>query len=203
VIIRGPRGHGACYSGGRATGPRLGIAGSLRSGSYNRRILEAATDLLPEADWAIARIRAVPPFDADVEARGLPPAVGMLKAQIGDADAVEIVTPEYNASIPGVLKNAIDWASRPAHASPFADKPVVLVGASPGRRGARRALEHLTQVMESMDARMLGEPLSIPLVRDRFADGELDDRTRRDLRRVLEPVTALKVDGGEAALAVR
>jgi chromate reductase, NAD(P)H dehydrogenase (quinone) len=181
----------------------LGIAGSLRSGSYNRRILEAATDLLPEADWTIARIRAVPPFDADVEARGLPPAVGMLKAQISDADAVAIVSPEYNASIPGVLKNAIDWASRPAHASPFAGKPVVLIGASPGRGGARRALEHIAHVMASMDAQLLGEPLSIPRVRDRFVDGELDEETRQEVRRVLEPVAGLAAPSEEAVLAVR
>lgn len=181
----------------------LGIAGSLRSGSYNRRILEAATDLLPEVDWTIARIRAVPPYDADVEARGLPPAVGMLKGQISDADAVVIVSPEYNAGIPGVLKNALDWASRPAHASPFAGKPVVLIGASPSRGGARSALEHLGEVMASMDARLLGEPLSIPLVRDRFVDGELDERTRRDVRRVLEPVAGLRAADTEAVLAVR
>lgn len=181
----------------------LGIAGSLRAGSYNRRILEAATDALPDADWTIARIRAVPPFDADVEARGLPPAVDTLKTQIADADALVIVSPEYNASIPGVLKNAIDWASRPAHASPFVDKPVVLIGASPGRRGAKHALEHLVQVMASVDARLVGEPLSIPLVRDRFTGGELDERTREELRQTLEPLARLHVRGEDRLVAAR
>ena len=181
----------------------LGIAGSLRIGSYNRRILEAATELLPDADWTIARIRAIPPFDADIEARGLPPAVGVLKQQVADADAVVLVTPEYNASIPGVLKNALDWASRPAHASPFAGKPVVLVGASPGRGGARRALEHLAQVMASMDAQLLGEPLSIPLVRDRFSTGELDAQTRDELRRALEPAGSVGARDREPVAAGR
>lgn len=181
----------------------LGIAGSLRSGSYNRRILEVATDLLPEADWTIARIRAIPPYDADVEAHGLPPAVERLKQQVRDADAVVIVSPEYNASIPGVLKNALDWASRPAHASPFVDKPVVLIGASTGRGGARSALDHLTQALRRMDARILGEPLSIPLVGARFVDGELDRHARRELRRALEPVAGHRAAAHEPAAGVR
>lgn len=166
----------------------LGIAGSLRSGSYNRRLLEAATEALPDADWAIARIRGIPPYDADIEARGLPPAVERLKQQVADADAVVIATPEYNHSIPGVLKNAIDWASRPAMRSPFVGKPVVLLGASPGRGGARRALAHLRQVLESMDAEPLPGELSIATVRDRIRDGAFDDEVHDDLRRVLRQI---------------
>lgn len=181
----------------------LGISGSLRSGSFNRRILETATDLLSEADWRIARIRAIPPYDADVEAHGLPPAVHRLKQQVRDADAVVIVSPEYNSSIPGVLKNALDWASRPPHASPFVDKPVVLIGASTGRGGARKGLEHLAQALRRMGARILGEPLAIPLVGARFVDGELDEHTRRELRRALEPVAAFRKTADELASGVR
>lgn len=169
----------------------LGIAGSLRTGSYNRRLLEAATEALPDADWTIARIRGIPPFDADVEARGLPPAVERLKEQISEADAIVIATPEYNHSIPGVLKNAIDWASRPAMRSPFVGKPVVLLGASPGRGGARRALDHLRQVIESMDAEPMPEQLSVAGVNHRTEgdgfDAELTDELRRVLGQVRQP----------------
>lgn len=171
----------------------LGIAGSLRTESYNRRLLEAATEALPDADWTIARIRGIPPFDADVEARGLPPAVERLKEQIAEADAVVIATPEYNHSIPGVLKNAIDWASRPAMRSPFVGKPVVLLGASPGRGGARRALDHLRQVIESMDAEPMPEQLSVAGVQKRVEgngfDPELTDELRRVMSQVRQPAT--------------
>lgn len=163
----------------------LGISGSLRAGSYNRRLLEAATDALPDVDWTIARLRAIPPYDADVEARGLPPAVVQLKYQVADADAVVIATPEYNHSIPGVLKNAIDWASRPAMQSPFAGTPVLLMGASTGRDGARRALDHLRQVLESMLAEPLEAVVSVARARERFADGEPDDALRAELRDAL------------------
>ncbi len=166
----------------------LGIAGSLRSDSYNRRLLEAATEELPEADWKIARLRSIPPYDADVEARGLPPGVAQLKDQVAWADAIVIATPEYNHSIPGLLKNAIDWASRPAMRSPFAGKPVVLMGASPGRGGARRALDHLRQVLESMDAKPLPEQLSVGSVRERVRDGGFDEALRAELREILRQV---------------
>ena len=164
----------------------LGICGSLRAASYNRRLLEAATDALPDADWAIARIRGIPPYDADIEARGLPPAVDRLKAQIEDADAIVIATPEYNHSIPGVLKNAIDWASRPAMRSPFVGKPVLMLAASPGRGGARRALDHLRQVLESMKAQPLVTEVSVANVRDRFVDGQPDRELRATLRSAVD-----------------
>ena len=163
----------------------LGIAGSLRQGSYNRRLLEAATEVLADADWTIARLRGIPPYDADVEARGNPPAVVQLKDQIEAADALVIATPEYNHSIPGVLKNAIDWASRPTNGSPLVGKPVVLLGASPGRGGARRALEHLRQVLESTSAIPAEQQLSVGGVRDRLEDGSLDAALHDELRRVL------------------
>ncbi|HEX6129675.1 MAG TPA: NAD(P)H-dependent oxidoreductase [Candidatus Limnocylindria bacterium] len=163
----------------------LGIAGSLRVGSYNRRLLEAATEALPDADWSIARLRAIPPYDADVEARGLPPAVFQLKDAIEAADALVIATPEYNHSVPGVLKNAIDWASRPAHRSPLVDKPVLLMGASPGRGGATRALEHLRQILESTDARPLPDVVSVARAGERMPDGEPDEELAAELRRAL------------------
>ncbi|MCV0402701.1 MAG: NAD(P)H-dependent oxidoreductase [Chloroflexi bacterium] len=163
----------------------LGICGSLRVDSHNRRLLEAATDALPHADWAIARLRGIPAYDADIEARGLPPAVVQLKDQIGDADAIVIATPEYNHSIPGVLKNAIDWASRPAMRSPFVGKPVLMMGASPGRGGAQRALAHLRQVLESMEARPMDDVVSVPEVRRRFHDARPDAELDAELRQAL------------------
>ena len=166
----------------------LGICGSLRSGSYNRRLLEAATEALPDADWRVARIRGIPPYDADIEARGLPPAVDRLKTEIADADAIVIATPEYNHSIPGVLKNALDWASRPAMRSPFVGKPVLMLAASTGSGGGRRALDHLRQVLESMLASPLETEVAVARARDRFTDGwpdaDLEDELRDALARV-------------------
>jgi chromate reductase, NAD(P)H dehydrogenase (quinone) len=160
----------------------LGICGSLRADSYNRRLLEAATDALPDADWQVARLRGIPAYDADIEARGLPPAVQQLKDQIDAADAIVIATPEYNHSIPGVLKNAIDWASRPANRSPFLGKPVLMMGASPGRGGAMRALDHLRQVLEAMDARPMDGVVSVSSVRGRFDGRQPDDALVAELR---------------------
>ena len=163
----------------------LGICGSLRIDSYNRRLLEAATEALPDAEWTIARIRGIPPYDADLEARGLPPAVDRLKMEISEADAVVIATPEYNHSIPGVLKNAIDWASRPAMRSPFVDKPVLMLAATTGRGGAKRALGHLRQVLDSMEASPLSTEVSVARARDRFTDGAPDRELRAELRAAL------------------
>ena len=169
--------------------PRIvGIAGSLRVGSYNRRLLEAATEELADADWTIARLRAIPPYDADIEARGLPPAVALLKDQLTDCDAVVIATPEYNRSVPGLLKNAIDWVSRPAHRSPLVGKPVVLMGASPGRGGAGKALDHLRNVLEATDADVLPGALSVARVKSRFTESGPDDSLRAEIREVVSQV---------------
>ena len=186
----------------------LGMAGSLRVGSINRRLLETATEAMPAADWTIARLRAIPPYDADIEARSLPPAVDRLKDQVFAADALVIASPEYNHSIPGVLKNAIDWASRPGGRSPLAGKPVVLLGASPTESGVSRALEHLRIVLESTGAQPLPEQLSIPRVRGRLIDGEFDEAVTDELRRVLRqldvvlatPAARSRMDGGQATV---
>ncbi|HYC10074.1 MAG TPA: NADPH-dependent FMN reductase [Steroidobacteraceae bacterium] len=116
----------------------LGISGSLRRGSYNSALLRAATRVMPpEATLEIATIRGVPLYDGDVEAQGIPAAVTQLKEAIVRADGVLLVTPEYNNSIPGVFKNAIDWLSRPASdiKRVFGGKPFALIGTSPGPFG--------------------------------------------------------------------
>lgn len=163
----------------------LGICGSLRVSSLNRRLLELATEELDGVEWRIARIRGIPPYDADVEARGIPPSVATLKEEIARADVVVIATPEYNHSIPGVLKNALDWASRPAGRSPFAGKPVLMMAAAPGKGGARRALDHLDQVLRSMDADPLPGALSVPRARDQLDGGDAERELRSRLRSAL------------------
>jgi len=116
----------------------LGISGSLRRGSYNTALLRAAVKLMPpEARLEMASIRGIPLFDGDVETQGLPASVAQLKEAIAGADGVLLVTPEYNNSIPGVFKNAIDWCSRPSSdiKRVFGGRPFALIGASPGGFG--------------------------------------------------------------------
>ena len=123
----------------------LGFAGSLRAGSYNRALLRAATELLPDdATLEIFDINGIPPFNQDLE-MDMPAKVKEFKSKIRGADAILIATPEYNYSIPGVLKNAIDFASRPYGDNPFNDKPVAIMSASIGMLGGARAQYHLRQ----------------------------------------------------------
>src|ERR1700689_1753678 len=114
----------------------LGISGSLRKASFNAALLRAAVELAPAGtSIEIASIRGIPLYDADVEAQGIPAAAVELKEKVVAPDALRLVTPEYNNSIPGVFKNAIDWLSRPPAdaARIFADRHVTFIGASPGR----------------------------------------------------------------------
>ncbi len=167
----------------------LGIAGSLRRQSYNRAALRAATQLAPEgATVDIFEIDGIPPFSEDDEQN--PPAkVVEMKSRIREADAVLFVTPEYNYSIPGVLKNAIDWASRPYGDSAWSGKPVAIMGASVGSIGTARAQYHLRQVMVFLDMFPLNQPeVMIGAAHERFdAEGNLtDEETREYVRRLLQ-----------------
>ena len=136
----------------------IGISGSLRAGSYNHGLLEAFKNALPEdVEMEIVSIGALPHFNADLES-DFPPEAQALKDTVADADAVIIATPEYNRSIPGVLKNAIDWLSRPYGENSFAGKPVLVVGASPGGIGTALAQYHLKQVLLHLDAHVMGQP---------------------------------------------
>ncbi len=136
----------------------LGFAGSLRKDSYNRGVLRAATELLPDgAEIDIFDLEGIPGFNQDEE--GSPPAkVVELKQRIREADAILFVTPEYNYSIPGVLKNAIDWASRPYGDSAWAGKPAAIMGASVGSIATARAQYHLRQIMVFLDMHPLNQP---------------------------------------------
>jgi len=154
----------------------LGIAGSLREASHNAALLRAAGELLPEgAELTIwGRLREVPPYDEDAEGAA-PHAVADLKSAIAAADAVIFATPEYNHSIPGQLKNAIDWVSRPLANNPLRGKPVLVVGASTGLFGAVWAQAELRKVLSSLGAQVLDEELPVGQCDERRAafDAEL------------------------------
>jgi len=161
----------------------LGIAGSLRSGSYNGALLRAARELAPTGmEIAEFDIHQLPFYDADVEAAGDPAPVAELKDAIRGADALLIATPEYNRGIPGVLKNAVDWASRPPLASPLTGKPVAIIGASTGRGGTARAQEQLRASLEFSRADVLSQPeVLVPEAYMRFdGDGNLVDEASRN-----------------------
>ncbi len=161
----------------------LGIAGSLRKASYNRAALRAAQQLVPAgAHLETIELDGIPPFNQDDEAS--PPAtVAHLKASIQKSDAVLFVTPEYNYSVPGVLKNAIDWAARPYGQSAWKRKPAAIMGASIGAIGTARAQYHLRQMMVFLDMPVVTQPeVMIASAAKRFNDqGELTDETSRKL----------------------
>jgi chromate reductase, NAD(P)H dehydrogenase (quinone) len=167
----------------------LGIAGSLRRESFNRSALRAATDLVPEgATIDIFELDGIPGFNQDEEQN--PPAkVVELKQRIREADAVLIVTPEYNYSVPGVLKNAIDWASRPYGDSAWNGKPAAIMGASVGTIGTARAQYHLRQMMVFLNMFPVNQPeVMIGNASERFdAQGKLtDDATKNFIRQLLQ-----------------
>jgi chromate reductase len=172
----------------------LAIAGSLRRASFNRGLTRAAVDVAPAS--VVVRtfdLSDIPLFNADVEALGDPPAVAVLKTAISEADALLIATPEYNHCIPGVLKNAIDWASRPARASALSRKPVAIMGASPGRGGTARAQAQLRDGLTYTNGYVLPLPeVLVPLAEEKFdAEGTLiDAATRREIRDLLVALAA-------------
>ena len=166
----------------------LGIPGSLRAGSFNRMALRAAGELAPEGMvFETCEIREIPMYDGDVEAaEGLPDSVKEFRAKIHAADALVITTPEYNASISGVLKNAIDWASRPPQ-QPFDGKPIAILGTSPGALGTVRAQAHLRQILANLNGLVLVQPnVMIGAAGQRFdSTGALTDEATREFVRGL------------------
>ena len=172
----------------------LGIPGSLRKQSYNHAALRAAVAELPAgATLEIFTLDGIPPFNQDDEQQP-PPRVVELKARLRAADAVLIATPEYNYSVPGVLKNAIDWASRPYGDSAWQGKPLALMGASSGRFGTARAQYHLRQSFVFLDVHTLNQPeVMIGNAAKLFdAQGELrDGDTRTRIRALLTALLAL------------
>jgi chromate reductase len=167
----------------------LGIPGSLRKASFNRAALRAAQELVPpDTAVEIFDLDGIPPFNEDDE-RTLPARVAELKTRIREADAILIATPEYNYSVPGVLKNAIDWASRPYGDSAWDGKPVAIMGASVGATGTARAQYHLRQTFVFLNMHPLNRPeVMISNAAQRFdADARLvDPKSRKLVEQLLE-----------------
>jgi chromate reductase len=167
----------------------LGIAGSLRKNSLNKSLLESAIELQPDnMEIEIFDISDIPLYNEDTRVLGEPEPVKLFKEKIDEADALLIATPEYNYSIPGVLKNAIDWASRPPTDSPLNGKPLAIMGAG-GRMGTVRAQNHLRQIAVEVNMFTMNKPeVLIARAREKFdKDGKLiDERTRTQLRKLLD-----------------
>jgi len=165
----------------------LAISGSLRAGSHNTSLLRTAAAVAPEHVKVelYDGLKEIPPYDADDDVpERLPAAVRRLKEALDRADAVLIATPEYNSSLPGVLKNALDWASRPLAESPVRGKPVAVVSASTGMFGAVWAAAETRKVMRALGARTLEETLALPKAHERVVDG-LEPGQLDSLRTVL------------------
>lgn len=186
---------------GRETIEVLGVAGSLREGSFNRALIRAAADLAPEG----VEVRVwdgladVPPYDQDADVDPAPGPVADLRRSIRAADALLFATPEYNHSIPGVLKNAVDWASRPYGESALIGKPAAVIGASPGRFGAKWAQEDLRRVLEACEVELLESELTVDRASDRIDRGRLEDSdVRARLEEIVVDLAARAADAGRA-----
>ncbi|GGH09311.1 NAD(P)H-dependent FMN reductase [Alsobacter metallidurans] len=172
----------------------LGISGSLRKASYNSMALRAAQELAPDGMTieTAASIGDLPHYNDDVRQEGYPPAVQALRDAVKRADGVLIVTPEYNYSVPGVLKNAIDWVSRPPE-QPFDGKPIAFMSASPGIFGGARAQYQMRQMFVYLNGRVLNRPeVMIGACASKFDEaGKLTDAPTRDfVRKLLEALQA-------------
>ncbi len=150
----------------------VGLIGSLRRGSYNRRLLAAAGRELPASARLdiFERLADIPPYSEDIPA---PDVVRMLRVDIASADGLLIATPEYNASVPGHLKNALDWASRPYPDNSLRDKPAAVIGASTGLFGAVWAQAELRKILSTIGARMSDQELALGLAHEAFDDAGL------------------------------
>jgi len=167
----------------------LGVAGSLRAGSLNKALLRAAAELAPDGmEIEVFDLAEVPLYNGDVEAAGDPPGVAAFKQAIAASDGVLMATPEYNHGVPGVMKNAIDWASRPPREAPLGGKPVGLIGASPGQTGTARGQSQLRQAFEFTNSYCMPQPeLLVFRAHEKFdGDGTLtDEATAQYLQRYL------------------
>ncbi len=169
----------------------LALAGSYRSGSYNQALIRAARELTPPGVEIVDfDLRNLPHYDGDVEEAGDPEPVTALKAAIRNADALLVVTPEYNSGVPGVLKNGIDWSSRVYPDAPIAGKLVAVIGATPGKSGTKFAQEQLRQVLGRTGAVLIGGPeLLLAGAGDAIEDGTVTSSEVRDqLAAVLESI---------------
>ena len=155
----------------------IGMSGSLRTGSFSNAVLATlAEHFVARADLDLPDLGAIPLYNQDFEGDKRPPPVKALLAAIGEADGVVLCAPEFNHSIPGVLKNALDWASRPAFTSVLAKKPVAIMATSRGALGGARCLEHMRVALDSMLARVVvAREVTITSAHERIRDGRLVD----------------------------
>jgi chromate reductase len=182
----------------------LAIPGSLRRDSHNARLLCHLAERAPlgiEVElWD--RLKGIPPYNADDDGEPAPAPVAELRDAIADADGLLIATPEYNASIPGVLKNAIDWASRPRSRTPLQNKPAAVVGASTGRFGAVWAQAELRKVLAHTGARVIDAGLAVPLAAAAFdRSGALQSTDLDQNARELLEALAAEIDSSRAFAA--
>lgn len=166
------------------------ICGSLRKNSYNRIIAQALTEMDDSVEFRWIEINDLPLFNEDLEINGDPETVTSFKSAIRDVDGIMIVSPEYNSGIPGVLKNALDWASRPAKSSVLSKKPVGIIGATPGGMGTAFAQMQTRQILEAMQAHVLPfQKVLISQVHEKIDSEQqvlTDEKTKRYLQRYLQ-----------------
>lgn len=179
----------------------LAISGSLRRDSYNTKLLRAAEELFPpEVDFVLYQgVKEVPPYDEEDDVQPAPMSVAALRSAIREADAVLFATPEYNSSIPGSLKNALDWVSRPVATNPLRNKPVAVVGASAGAFGAVWAQAELRKVLAAIGARVVDGEVAVGHAPTRFDEhGRLEDESLQE--QLEETIEALLAEASTRAL---
>jgi len=162
----------------------LAVSGSLRRGSHNTALLRAAADVAPASVSVdvLDGLAELPHYDSDLEAAGVPTGVEAVRRRVDGADAVLFATPEYNGSVPGALKNAVDWLSRPRGAAALAGKAVTVIGASPGQYGAQWAQADLRRILGIAGARVIGDELPVARVSQLVDEnGSLSDSATREL----------------------
>jgi chromate reductase len=184
----------------------LGISGSLRGASHNTNLLRAAGELFDadEVDFSIYDgLKAVPPYDEDDDAAGAPEAVTRLREAVAATDAILFATPEYNSSVPGHLKNALDWVSRPIATNPLRNTPVAVIGASTGMFGAVWAQADLRKVTAAIGARVLEVELPVGHAHTRFDENGrlIDDDIREQLQSVVTVLVEQTLESQERAAA--
>jgi chromate reductase len=189
----------------------LGISGSLRRDSHNTALLRHAGELF-EAEGAEFELydglRDIPPYDQDDDVEDAPEAVARLRAAVAEADVVFFTTPEYNSSIPGALKNAIDWVSRPLATNPMRNKPVAVIGASTGMFGAIWAQAELRKVLGATGARVVEGEVPVGHAQDRFDengrlnDPNLEEQVREVVRNLLAEVQAAEARAEAEQVAI-
>jgi chromate reductase len=169
----------------------LGISGSLRRASFNTAVLHTLAAMLPPGRLRVVTLNDIPPYDDDLDGDVPPPAVEAFKTAIAASDGLVVCSPEYNFGMPGVLKNALDWASRPAGRSPLKGKPVLVMSASPGALGGARAHYQIRETLGSVMARVVVRPpVTIAAAAEKIRDGRLVHEPTIDF--VLEAVRDLE-----------